>query len=125
MLENFLTDELTLAVAIGGEPNPLGGAQCLANGSELGGFVAALCRASAVKTFGPQQDRRPALPLRHDILRFEQVEQMTLGRKDFSVARTDGGADVFGLAGFLRDDDLIGHDGLVWKDRFDAAEENI
>src|SRR5712692_7728200 len=102
MLENFLTDELTLAVAIGGEPNAPGGAQCLANGSELGGFVSALCRASAVKSFGPQQDRRPALPRRHDILRFEQVEQMTLGRKDVSVTRTDGDADVFGLARFFR-----------------------
>jgi hypothetical protein len=40
---------------------------------------------------------------------------MTLGRKDFSVTRTDGSTDVFGLAGFLRDDDLIGHDGLGWK----------
>ena len=74
MLENFLTDELTLAVAIGGEPDPLGGAQCLANSSELGRFVAALCRASAVETFGSQQDRRPALPLRDDIFRLEQVE---------------------------------------------------
>ena len=36
---------------------------------------------------------------------------MTFGWKDFSVARTDGGAHVFGLAGFLRDDDLIGHAG--------------
>jgi hypothetical protein len=36
---------------------------------------------------------------------------MTLGRKYFSVTRTDGGADVFGLAGFFRDDDLIGHNG--------------
>ena len=44
---------------------------------------------------------------------------MTLGRKDFSVTRTDGGADVFGLAGFFRDDDLIGHDGLGWKDRLE------
>ncbi len=26
MLKNFLTDELTLAIAIGGEPDPLGGA---------------------------------------------------------------------------------------------------
>jgi hypothetical protein len=34
---------------------------------------------------------------------------MSLGRKDFSVPRTDGDADVFVLAGFLRDDDLIGH----------------
>jgi hypothetical protein len=36
---------------------------------------------------------------------------MALGREDVSVARTNGGADVFGLAGFLRDDDLISHDG--------------
>jgi hypothetical protein len=36
---------------------------------------------------------------------------MTLGRKDFSVTRTDGGANVFRLGGFLRDDDLIGHNG--------------
>ena len=74
MLENLLTDELTLAVAVGRDPNPLGGAQCLADGPELGGFVSPRCRASAVKAFGAQQDRRPALPLWHDILRFEQVE---------------------------------------------------
>jgi hypothetical protein len=36
---------------------------------------------------------------------------MTLGRKDFSVTRTDGGAHVFGLAGFLRDDNLVSHIG--------------
>jgi hypothetical protein len=54
MLENFLTDELTLAIAIGGEPNPLGSAQCFANDFELGGFVPALCRASAPK---PDPDR--------------------------------------------------------------------
>src|SRR5215208_1935604 len=125
MLENFLTDELPLAVAIGGEPDPLGGAQCLANGSELGGFVAALRRASAVKAFGPQQDRRPALPLRHDILRFEQVEQMSFGRKNVSVATTDRGADVLGLAGFLRDDDLIGHHGLGSKNPFGACDWNV
>src|SRR5260370_17097644 len=111
MLENFLTDELTLAVAIGGEPNPLGGAQCLANGSELGGFVAALCRASAVKAFGPQKDRRPALPSRHNVLRFQQVEQMALGREDVSVARTNGSADVLRLAGFFPDNYLICHNG--------------
>jgi hypothetical protein len=56
MLENFLTDELALAVAIGGEPDPLGGAQRRANGFELGGLVAAVRRACAVKAFGPQQD---------------------------------------------------------------------
>ena len=56
MLENLLTDQLlTLAVAVGGEPNPLGAAQCLANGSEFGGFVAALCRAGAVEALGPRR----------------------------------------------------------------------
>src|SRR4029079_9462410 len=126
MLENFLTDELTLAVAIGSEPNPLGGAQCFANGSELGGFVAALYRASAVEVIGPQQDRRPALPLWHNIFRFQQVEEMTLGGKDFSVAGTDGGAYVFGLAGFLRDDDLIGHNGSFRRiDSTGAKREHI
>ncbi len=34
---------------------------------------------------------------------------MTLGREDYAVARTNGGADVIRLTGFLRDDDLIGH----------------
>src|ERR1700719_4605467 len=109
MLENFLPDELTLAVAIGGEPNPLGRAQGFANGFELGGFVSALCRARAVKAVGPQKYRRPAPPGRHNILWLEQVEQMTLGRQHVSVARTNGGADVFSLAGFLRDDNLINH----------------
>ena len=42
-------------------------------------------------------------------------EGANLGREDVSVARTNGGADVFGLAGFFRDDDLISHDGFVSK----------
>src|SRR5664280_1414103 len=46
---------------------------------------------------------------------------MALGRENVSVARTHGGADVFGLAGFLRDDDLVSHNGLVWKNRFGSA----
>jgi hypothetical protein len=36
---------------------------------------------------------------------------MALGREDIAVARTNSGADVFCLAGFLRYDDLICHDG--------------
>ena len=121
MLENFLTDQLTFAVAIGCKPNPLGATQCLADGSELGSFVAALGRARAVQSIGPQQDWRPALPLRHHVFRFEQIEQMTFSRKNVSVPRTDGCANVFGLARFFRDDDLIGHDGLGWKIQFDST----
>jgi hypothetical protein len=48
---------------------------------------------------------------RTTVLRFEQVEQMALGWKDVSVARANGSTDVFGLAGFFRDNDPIGHNG--------------
>src|SRR5882724_103461 len=98
MLKNFLANKLTLAVAVGGEPNPFGSAQRLANGSELGRLVAALCRASAVKAFGPEKNRRPAFPGWHNVFRFEEVEQMALGRENVSVASPHGGTDVFGLA---------------------------
>jgi hypothetical protein len=37
---------------------------------------------------------------------------MALGRENVSVARTNGGADVFCLTGFLSDDELIRHEGL-------------
>src|ERR1035441_2524403 len=122
MLENFLSDELPLAIAIGGEPDPLCGAQRLTDGFELGGFVAAFSRAGAIKAFGTKQDRRPALPGRHDILRLEKVQQMSLSREDVSVARTHGGAHVFRLAGFLGDDDLIRHAGLVQGTLVGGAE---
>ncbi len=39
---------------------------------------------------------------------------MALSWKNIAVARTNGGTDVFGLAGFLRDDDLVCHDGPTW-----------
>src|SRR4051794_30849893 len=38
---------------------------------------------------------------------------MALGRKNVSVARTNGRADIFRLAGLLGDDNLIRHEGLV------------
>jgi hypothetical protein len=40
---------------------------------------------------------------------------MALSWKNITVARTNCGADVFGLAGFLRDDDLICHDGSLGR----------
>ena len=46
---------------------------------------------------------------------------MTLGRKDFSVTRTDGGADVFRLARFLRDDELIDHNASFRRIDLTAA----
>jgi hypothetical protein len=38
---------------------------------------------------------------------------MALGRKNVSVARANSGADVFRLAGFLGDDNLISHEARL------------
>jgi hypothetical protein len=124
MLKNFLTDELTLAVAVGGEPNRLGGAQCLANRFELACFLPAHSRTSAIKALWPQKDRRPALPGRHNILRLEQIQQMTLSREDYAVAGTNSGANVIRLTGFLRDDDLIAHDRSFGRIESTATREH-
>jgi hypothetical protein len=43
---------------------------------------------------------------------------MALGREDIPVARADGSADVFGLAGLLGDDDLLRHVELDWENGF-------
>jgi hypothetical protein len=45
---------------------------------------------------------------------------MALSCKHITVARTNCGADVFGLAGFLRDDDLICH-RPTWEDVFNGV----
>jgi hypothetical protein len=50
---------------------------------------------------------------------------MALGCEDFSVTRTDGGADVLCLAGFFRDDDLIGHNGSFRRNDSTEASEHI
>jgi hypothetical protein len=48
---------------------------------------------------------------------------MALSWKNVAVARTNGGADVFRLAGFLGDDDLISYDGLACKIWLDSSEK--
>jgi hypothetical protein len=62
-------------------------------------------------TLKPIDSSRWRVTIAAAILGLEQVEQMALGRKNFSVPRTNGGSDVFCLGGFLRDDNLINHDG--------------
>ena len=115
MLEDLLADELSLAgrETIGGQPDACGGAQRRAtNGLQLRGFVAARGRFGAVWPSSSglsKQYRRPAFPGRVHVLRLAQIEQVALGRKDGAIAAPDGGADIFRLAGFLCDDDLIGH----------------
>ena len=50
---------------------------------------------------------------------------MALSRENVSVTKTHGCADVFRLAGFLRDDNLVSHNWLVRKSRFDGREHIV
>src|SRR6516162_234850 len=50
---------------------------------------------------------------------------MALGRKDVTVTRTNGGADIFRLAGLFGDDNLIRHQGLVWWTGFVHQERIV
>ena len=50
---------------------------------------------------------------------------MALGRKDVTVTRTNGGADIFRLAGLFGDDNLIRHQGLVWWTGFADPERIV
>ena len=122
MLENFLPDQLAFAVAIGSEPDPLGGAQRLANRFQLGRLVAAVCGAGSIEPFGAQQDWRPTLPFRNRILGLLKVKQMTLGGKHFTIARSNRSAHVLRLAGLFGNDDLIGHFGSGQRSAADLTD---
>ena len=50
---------------------------------------------------------------------------MALSWKNIAVARTNCGADVFGLTGFLRNDDLICHDGPLGRWPVERADAPI
>src|SRR5215469_6940768 len=50
---------------------------------------------------------------------------MALGRKDVTVTRTNGGADIFRLAGLFGDDNLIRHQALVWWTGFEHPERIV
>ena len=109
MLQDLLADQLSLAVAVGGEPDPVGRLQRRPNRRQLGRLVAASRRFGAVQSVGPQQFRRPALPCRVDVLGLAQIEQVPFRRKNGSVARPDRGAHIPGLARFFGNHDLAGH----------------
>ena len=56
MLKDLLADELTLAIAIGSEPDPLSSAQCLANGAQLLGLITSVSRPRAVEASRPKKN---------------------------------------------------------------------
>lgn len=80
VLEDFLADQLPLAVAVRGKPDtacrPEGSLDCL----QLAGLVPAGRGFRPEEPFRTQQNRRPALPVGVHLLWLKQCDQMPLGR---------------------------------------------
>ena len=109
VFEDFLADQLSLAVAVGGEPDPAGGTQGRANGLEFALLVAPRGGFGAEQSLRAEQDRGPAFPDGVHFLRFTQGDQMALGREDRSVPVAQRGPHIAGLTVLLGDDDVAGH----------------
>jgi len=68
MVQDFLTDQLTFAVAIGRQDDIVAGLERRGDGLELGWLVAAGRRARRIEPIGLKDDARPALPCAIDLL---------------------------------------------------------
>ena len=82
-------------------------AQGMLNGFKFCSFVAAFGRPGGVELLRPEKDRRPALPVWHDLFRLLQIEEVPLSRQDLSIIRADRSPHILRLARLLRDDDLL------------------
>ena len=105
MLQDLLPDQLPLAVAVGRKDHPVAALQRRRDRLKLGLLVAVGVGAGRIKPVGFQQRRGPALPLRIDLVRFRQTQQVPFRRQNLAEPVAQRHAQVFGLTGFFRDDD--------------------
>ena len=104
MLQDFLADQLALAVAVGGEDHLIATLKRGSDRLQLGGLVAlgrGLCGVEPVRL---QQHARPALPRGLDLMGLGQSQQVALGRQDLPEPVAERRAQITGLAGLLGDD---------------------
>ena len=104
MIEDLLTDQLTLAVAIGRQDDVVTGLERRGDGLEFRRLVSAGSGARGIEPFRLEDDARPALPSGMDLLGLGQTKKMALGRQDLSEPRAKGGPEILRLAGLFRND---------------------
>ena len=105
MLENFLADQLALAVAVGGEDDPIATLERGGDRFQLGGLVALGRGLSGVEAVRLQQHARPAFPRGLDFMGLGQSQKVSLGWQDLPEALAERRAKVASLAGLLGDDE--------------------
>jgi hypothetical protein len=104
MVEDFLTDQLTLAVAIGRQDDLVAGLERRGDGLEFRRIVSLGSRPRRIKPIRFEDDAGPALPCGIDLLGLGQPQEMTLGGQDLSKPSAKGGPEILRLAGLFRND---------------------
>ena len=104
MVEDFLTDQLALTVAIGRQDDVVAGLERRGDGLELRRLVPAGSRARRIEPIRLEDDAGPALPGGIDLLGLRKPQQMTFGGQDLSEPRAKGGPEILRLAGLFRND---------------------
>ena len=92
MLQDFLADQLALAVAVGGEDDLVTGFERCRDRPEFDRLVTVGCRPGGVEPVRLQQYACPALPGRIDLVRLGQPQKMALRRQDLSEPVAKRGA---------------------------------
>ena len=104
VLQDFLADQLALAVAVGGEDDPITTLKRRGDRLQLGGLVALGRGLRGVEPVRLQQHARPAFPRGLDLMGLGQAQQVSLGRQDLPEPVAERRAQIAGLAGLLGDD---------------------
>ena len=104
VLQDFLADQLALAVAVGGEDHLVAPLERGRDRLQLGGLVALGCGLRGVEPVRLQQHARPSFPRGLDLMGLGQPQQVSLGRQDLPEPVAERRAEITGLAGLLGDD---------------------
>ena len=104
MLQDFLADQLALAVAVGGEDHLIATLEGCTDRLQLGGLVALGRRPCGVEPVRLEKYARPVFPGGLDLMGLGQSQQVTLGGQDLPEPVAERRAQIAGLASLLGDD---------------------
>ena len=106
VLQDFLANQLALAVAVGGENNLITTLKRGSDRFQLRGLVALGRGLCGIEPFRLEEYARPAFPRSLDLMGLCQSQQVSLGRQDLPEPVAECRAQITGLAGLLGDDQV-------------------
>src|SRR5262245_25555652 len=104
MLQDFLADQLALAVAVGCEDHLIATLEDRTDRLQFGGLVALGRGPCGVEPIRLEKDARPVFPGSLDLVGFGQSQQVTLGGQDLPEPVAKRRAQIASLATLFSDD---------------------